>query len=91
VTVETDDNTTDSGLIATGQTLATTYKKFYIDFTGGKTNVKFYIDGVRVAPATTFSMSGTTGSLQPFFQIQKAANTNVDSITIDYVRVELKR
>lgn len=91
VTVETDDNVTDSGLISTGATLATAYKKFYIDFSGGKSNVKFYIDGVRVAPSTTFNMSQFSASLQPFFQIQKAANTNVDSITIDYVRVELKR
>jgi hypothetical protein len=91
VTVETDDNVVDSGLISTGATLATVYKKFYIDFSGGKSNVKFFIDGVRVAASTTFSMSGYTASLQPFFQIQKAANTNVDAITIDYVRVELKR
>lgn len=91
VTVETDDNVVDSGLIATGQTLATVYKKFYIDFSGGKANVKFFIDGVRVAPSTTFNMSGFSLSLQPFFQIQKAANTNVDAITVDYVRVECKR
>jgi len=91
VTVETDDATTDSGLIATGATLATVYKEFVIDFTGGKSNVKFYIDGVRVASATTFSLAGFSASMQPFFQIQKAANTNVDAITIDYVRVLLKR
>ena len=91
VTVETDDATTDSGLIATGATLATVYKEFVIDFTGGKSNVKFYIDGVRVASATTFSLAGFSASMQPFFQIQKAANTNVDAITIDYVRVLLER
>jgi hypothetical protein len=91
VTVETDDATTDSGLIATGSTLATVYKEFVIDFTGGKSNVKFYIDGVRVASATTFSLAGFSASMQPFFQIQKAANTNVDAITIDYVRVLLDR
>ncbi len=91
VTVETDDNVVDSGLISTGATLATVYKKFYIDFSGGKSNVKFFIDGARVAASTTFSMANYTASLQPFFQIQKAANTNVDAITIDYVRVELKR
>ena len=91
VTVETDDATTDSGLIATGATLATVYKEFVIDFTGGKSNVKFSIDGVRVASATTFSLAGFSASMQPFFQIQKAANTNVDAITIDYVRVLLKR
>lgn len=91
VTVETDDNVTDSGLISSGATLATTYKKFLIDFSGGKSNVKFYIDGARVAASTTFSMSGYTASLQPFFQIQKTASTNVDAVTIDYIRVELKR
>lgn len=91
VTVETDDNTTDSGLISTGATLATTYKRFFIDFSGGKTNVKFYIDGVRVAASTTFSLTGFSASFQPFFKIQKTASTNVDSITIDYVKVVMKR
>jgi hypothetical protein len=91
ITCETDDNVTDSGLITTAGTLATTYKRFVIDFTGGKTNVKFYVDGVRLAPATTFSMTAYTGGLQPYFQIQKAANTNVDSITLDYVRITAKR
>ena len=91
VTVETDDNVTDTAPVTSGQMLATAYKKFVIDFTGGTANVKFYIDGIRVAAATTFVMSGYTGSLQPFFQIQKAANTNVDAITIDYVKLICKR
>jgi hypothetical protein len=91
VTIETDDNVTDTAPVTSGQTLATTYKKFVIDFTGGKSNVKFYINGVRVGASTTFTMAGYTGSLQPFFQIQKAANTNVDVLTIDYVDVKLRR
>ena len=91
VTVETDDNVTDTAPVASGATLATVYKKFSIDFSGGKSNVKFYIDGQRVAGTTAFTMAGYTGSFQPFFQIQKAANTNVDAITIDYVHVEMKR
>jgi hypothetical protein len=91
VTVETDDNVLDIGPVASGQTLSTVYKEFVIDFTGGKSNVKFYIDGAQVATSTVFNMSNYAGSLQPFFQIQKAANTNVDSITIDYVAVDLKR
>ena len=91
VTIETDDNVTDTAPVTSGQTLATVYKKFVIDFSGGKSNVKFYINGVRVGAATTFTMAGYTGSLQPFFQIQKAANTNVDAITIDYVEVKMKR
>lgn len=91
VVVETDDNVNDINTIATGQTLATVYKRFYIDFSGGKSNVKFYIDGQRVAASQVFNMVNATSSLQPFVQIQKAANTNVDSVTIDYIRVELKR
>lgn len=91
VTVETDDNVVDVTPVTTGQTLATTYRKFLIDFTGGKSNVKFYIDGIRVAASTTFDMSNYTASLQPFFQIQKTASTNVDSMTIDYVKVVAKR
>lgn len=91
VVVETDDGTTDNDDVATGATLATTYKRFYIDFTGGKSNVKFYIDNQRVAASTTFSMAAATGSLQPFVQIQKTATTNVDAVTVDYVKVCSKR
>lgn len=91
VVVETDDGTTDKDDIATGQTLSTTYKKFVIDFAGGKSNVKFYIDATRVAASTTFDMSAYALSLQPIVQIQKAANTNVDAVTIDYVKVVCKR
>lgn len=89
--VESDDGTNDYDDKATGATLSTTYKKFVIDFTGGKSNVKFYVDGVRVAASTTFDMSNATSSLQPIIQIQKAANTNVDAVTIDYVKVVCKR
>jgi hypothetical protein len=89
--VESDDGTTDKDDIATGATLADIYKKFVIDFTGGKSNVKFYVDGVRVAASTTFDMSGYTAGLQPYVQIQKTADANTDSVTIDYVKIEGKR
>jgi hypothetical protein len=88
---ETDDGTTDKNDISTGVTLGTTYKRFVIDFTGGKANVKFYIDGVRVCASTTFDMSAYTGSLQPMIQLQKAANTNADVCTIDYVKILSRR
>jgi hypothetical protein len=91
VVVETDDGTRDNDDVATGVTLGTSFKKFYIDFTGGKSNVEFYIDGVRVAPATTFDMSAYSSGLQPIVQIQKAANTNVNGVIIDYVEVKAKR
>lgn len=91
VVVETDDGTTDLDDKATGKTLSTTYKRFVIDFTGGKRDVKFYIDGERVASSTTFDMSGYSAGLQPIVQIQKAANTNADAVTVDYVKITAKR
>jgi hypothetical protein len=91
VYAESDDGVRDNDDIATGATLGTTYKRFVIDFTGGKSNVKFYVDGQRVAAATTFDMSGYSLGLQPIIQLQKAANTNVDSVSIDYVRILARR
>jgi len=91
VVCESDDGTTDNDDKASGVSLVATYKEFVIDFTGGKSDVKFYIDGQRVASTTTFSMAAATGSLQPFVQISKTASTNVNSVTVDYVSVECKR
>lgn len=91
VVVESDDGTTDKDDISTGTTLVATYKKFVIDFTGGKSNVKFEIDGARVAASTTFDMSAYSSGLQPYVQIQKTADTNTDSVVIDYVKIVSKR
>lgn len=91
VVCESDDGTTDLDDKATGATLGTTYKRFVIDFTGGKSDVKFYIDGVRVASATTFDMSGYSDGLQPIIQLSKAANTNVNSVSVDYVKIVSRR
>lgn len=88
---ESDDGTNDLDDKATGATLGTTFKEFVIDFTGGKSNVKFSIDGARVAASTTFDMSNYSSGLQPLIQLQKAANTNVDAVTIDYVRISCRR
>jgi hypothetical protein len=89
--VETDDGTTDDDDNATGATLSDTYKRFVIDFSGGKSNVKFYVDSVQVAASSTFTMSGYSSGLQPIFQIQKTADTNVDALTIDYIKVVSRR
>jgi hypothetical protein len=91
VYVETDDGTRDNDDVSSGTTLGTTYKEFVIDFTGGKKDVKFYIDGRQVAIGTTFDMSGYSSGLQPIIQLQKAANTNVDSVVVDYVKITCKR
>src|SRR3990172_2680952 len=60
VVVETDDAVTDTDDVATGKTLSSTYKTFVIDFTKGISDVRFYIDGERVASGTTFTLAGLT-------------------------------
>lgn len=91
VVVETDDGTTDDDDNATNVTLSDTYKRFVIDFTGGKSNVKFYVDGVQVASSSTFSMANYSAGLQPIFQIQKTSDSNTDALTIDYIKVMSRR
>jgi hypothetical protein len=87
---ESDDGTTDKDDVATGLTLADTYKVFRVD-AQDVTNVKFSVNGTRVAKTTTFDMSAYSGCLQPFFQIQKTADTNTDNLDIDYVYVSGRR
>lgn len=89
--VETDDGTNDNDDVATGATLGSAYKRFVIDFAGGKSDVKFYVDGARVAASTTFDMSNYSAGLQPYVQIQKTADTNTDSVVIDYIKIVSKR
>jgi hypothetical protein len=91
VYLETDDGTRDVNDISSGVALGTTYKEFVIDFTGGKSDVKFYIDGQRVGATTTFDMSGYSSGLQPLVQLQKSSSANVDSVVVDYLKVTCKR
>lgn len=88
---ETDDNVRDIDDVSSGVTLGTTYKRFVIDFAGGKSDVKFYIDGQRVAASQRFDMSGYSAGLQPIIQLQKGVNTNADVARVDYFKVTCKR
>lgn len=90
VVVETDDGTTDDDDNATGVSLSSTYKRFCIDFSGGKSDVKFYVDGVRVGTGP-FTVAAYTAGLQPIFQIQKTSDSNTDALTIDYVKIVSRR
>jgi len=96
VVCESDDGSNNNDDVATGQVLINAYKRFVIDFSGGKSDVKFYMDNgsgalVRVAASTTFDMSNYSAGLQPFVQIQKTSDANTDSVVIDYVRIESNR
>lgn len=79
IVVETDDATHDQDDVATGTTLSTTYKKFLIDFTQGLADVRFFIDGARVASGTTFNMSslGAGLNVQPYLSFGKASGTGI--------------
>lgn len=92
IVVESDDTVTDKDDIATGASLAAVYKKMVIDFSNGLADVRFYIDGDRVAATTTFSMSGITSgqNVQPMIQLQKASGTGVPSVTIAQITTQQK-
>lgn len=90
VVAETDDGTTDYDDKATGTTLAAVYKKFVIDFTNGLSDIRFFIDGERVAASTTFTLAAITAgqNVQPFVQLHKASGTGVPSITIAQITTQ---
>ena len=92
IVVESDDGTTDNDDKATGVTLSSTYKKFVIDFTNGLSDIRFFIDGERVAAATTFTLANITSgqNVQPMIQLQKASGTGVPSITIAQITTQQK-
>lgn len=92
VVIENDDATNTNDDVATGFSMVdTTWCKFKIDFQD-LNDVKYYAglatgSLARVGAATTMKMSAYSAGLQPFFQIQKTSDTNVDAFEIDYVRV----
>lgn len=92
ITIHTDDASTDNDAVATGVTVVAEALHVYkIDFTT-ITNVLFYIDGVRVASGTTFSMAnGTNVVVQPYMMLYKSAGAGLGDVYIDYVKVWGKR
>jgi hypothetical protein len=97
--VETDDAVTDNDDKATGTTLSSTYKTLRIDFTYGLSDVRFTVDGERVALGNgssthdgRFSMAGLTAGLnvQPFVQLQKASGTGVPTVTIKKFHIKYR-
>lgn len=86
---ESDDSAADNDDKATGITLVAGVQHIYrIDCTN-TSDVRFYVDGVAVALATTFTLAGATPStlvLQPYFQGMKASGTGVGVMTLDYVK-----
>ncbi len=88
IVVENDDTSNTNDDIATGTTLtAGLFAIFRIDCST-ITDVKFYINGNRVAVGTTFDMSQVAAlALQPYFHIAKASGAGLGQLDVDYVRV----
>lgn len=84
VVCETDDGTTDNDDKASGTSMLLVYKKYLIDFTRGLADVRFFVDGARVATGTTFDMSAATAgqNVQPIIQLQKASGTGVPALSV---------
>lgn len=91
VVAETDDNTTNTDDVATGTTLAGTYKDFTIDFRGGLAAPRLWVNGARVSDGggLTLAAAGSQG-VQPLVQLLKASGTGVPSISIGAIRVKLR-
>jgi hypothetical protein len=87
-TCETDDTVNETALVSTGKTaVAGTYNIYRIDFTT-LSDVKFFVDGVRVATGTTFNMSNAASlKMQPYFSLDKGASAELGDINIDYVKI----
>jgi hypothetical protein len=88
----TDDTTDDNNGVTTGTTLtASDWAIVRIDCST-ITDVKFYVNGSRVATGTTFDMSTVAAlRLQPFFMVHKETGTGVGTLHIDFVRMWMKR
>jgi hypothetical protein len=86
---EKDDNATDQSVTSGITVVATDYHVYRIDFSD-VANVRYYIDGVAVAEATTFPWAATAGNskVQPYLGGYKiGTGAGVGVLDIDYVRV----
>lgn len=86
---ESDDTTNNNDDVSTGVTaVVNTWETYRIEF-HDLTDVRFYIDGVNVATATTFDMSNLTAAekiMQPYFSLDKASGGSVGTLQVDYVK-----
>ena len=88
IQAECDDAATDTSADTGITAVAGTYNIFRIDCTT-QTDIKFFIDGVRVCSSTTFnSVSSTANSkMQPYFGMTKTANAALGTLLCDDIRI----
>jgi hypothetical protein len=92
LSVRTDDGVTDSGVVLTDYTIVAGTKYLFKVDVSIPTNVKFYVNGVRVAAQTSFDMSGYAGNLQSAVCIEKiVTSASAGTVELDFVRIESNR
>lgn len=87
---ETDDGSENNDDKTIDTIVTNTWYDAKIDFRD-PTDVKFFLDGDRVATGTTFDMSNYTGGLQPYMSADKASGTGTATLTVDFVDVIANR
>ena len=93
ITVENDDTVHETSQVTTGKTLTTADWIIVRIDCSDIVDVKFFINGDRVATGTTFNMSQVAAlALQPVARIGKqGAATSVGTLQVDYIRAWQKR
>lgn len=92
IVCEADDNATDSSQ-ASGVTVTAGQWKVYRIDCRDVTDIKYYINGARVASSATipYAATGANAVLQPYFGLYKASGAGVGKLEVDYVRIWMKR
>jgi hypothetical protein len=89
--IRTDDGTSASGVVSSATSVVLdAYHVYRIDALS-LSSVKFYIDGVRVAPTTTFDMDAAASlAVQPWLMVYKhddATTAAAGELYCDYVKM----
>ncbi|GIW81488.1 MAG: hypothetical protein KatS3mg105_3295 [Gemmatales bacterium] len=90
IDAHSDDGTTDVAPVDTTIDW-TAGTPFHIAIDGrDHTNVKFYVNGVRVASGTTFKLTAASGPLKAIFHAEKGANSTPGVFEVDMLRVRIQ-
>lgn len=93
INAECDDGTnetaaTTSGVSFSAGTALANRVEVWIDCRD-LTSIKFYVDGVRVASGTTFSVAAMTNALGLLAHLEKSTGTETADMTVDWLRARI--
>lgn len=89
---QTDDGTNDESVDTTEDLLSDNYRTLAIDF-ADLSDVKFFVDGVRVLSGTKFDMSNVSANtlVQPLCVLQKDGGSEQEDLRVDYAKIVQRR